>query len=106
MDSLLATNSAGQRLDCGAWSRLDGLGCGECVACTTPQPLECLECPDGCHGPVLYRWPGYGDRAWPRCERHGEDRVRREHAAMERYPDLGPPPDFDPMDCGERWDAD
>ncbi len=90
-------------LDCG-YNRREP--CGECVACTAPRGLECLEGPDGCHGEVAYRWPGYGDRDWPRCERHGELRVQREEAAMARYPDLGPPADWDPMDAGERWDDD
>jgi hypothetical protein len=81
-------------------------GCGQCPACAGPAVLECLEGPDGCAGEVLYRWPGYGDRAWPRCERHGEQRVQREEAATERYPDLGPPPGFDPDDAGERWSED
>ena len=80
--------------------------CGECPACRAPEILECLEGPDGCAGEVDYRWPGYGDRSWPRCERHGEDRLQREEAAIERYPDLGPPADFDPLDAGERWDED
>jgi hypothetical protein len=66
--------------------------------------LECIEGPDGCRGEVLYRWPGYGDRNWPRCEKHGEERVRREEEAMRRYPVLEPS-DFDPLDAGERWEA-
>lgn len=69
--------------------------------------LECMEGPNGCAGEVLYRWPGYGERTWPRCERHGEARVAREDEARERYPD-GPcaPADFDPSYAGERWDED
>jgi hypothetical protein len=71
------------------------------------EQLECIEGPEGCEGPVEYRWPGYGERNWPRCEKHGAERVEREEAAMERYPDTpAPPADFDPLDAGERWDED
>lgn len=69
--------------------------------------MECLEGPDGCEGEVLYRWPGYGERDWPRCEKHGEARVKREEEARERYPDSPcAPADFDPSYAGERWDDD
>lgn len=69
------------------------------------EALECLNGPDGCKGPVEYRWPGYGERYWPRCEHHGEERLAREDEARERYPVL-PPSDFDPSFAGERWDED
>jgi hypothetical protein len=70
---------------------------------------DCLDGPDGCGGEVLYRWPGYGERNWPRCEKHGEERVEREAGAVERYgnPDSPcVPSDFDPDYAGERWDED
>ncbi len=69
--------------------------------------LECLEGPDGCAGTVEMRWPGYGERLWPRCEKHGDDRQAREDQARDRYPD-GPctPSDFDPTYAGERWHDD
>jgi hypothetical protein len=67
--------------------------------------LECIEGPDGCGGEVLMRWPGYGDKTWPRCERHGEARLAREEEALERYPEFGVPADFDELDAGERWIA-
>jgi hypothetical protein len=71
--------------------------------------LECLEGPEGCSGAVEYRWPGYGDRNWPRCQRHGDARVAREEDAMRRYgnPDSPCPPfGFDPSYAGERWDEE
>lgn len=67
--------------------------------------LRCLEGPDGCEGEVRYRWPGYGERDWPRCQKHGDERVRREEEARERYP-VHQPADFDPDYAGERWEED
>jgi len=92
--------------DCG-YSQRDG--CGECDACRAPRVLECLEGTDGCAGEVLYRWPGYGNRDWPRCQRHGDARVNREQEAISRNgnPDSPcPPSGFDAMAWGERWDDD
>lgn len=71
--------------------------------------LECLEGPGGCAGPVEMRWPGYGEKSWPRCQRHGDARLLREEQARERYGDPDspcPPSGFDPLDAGERWDDD
>lgn len=71
-------------------------------------PLECLEGPsEDCSGPVEMRWPGYGEKQWPRCEHHGESRVRREQESMARNgnPDSPcAPAGFDPSYAGERWD--
>ena len=71
------------------------------------EPLECLNGPEDCKGPVEYRWAGYGDKHWPRCEKHGAERVEREQEARERYPD-GPciPAGFDPAYAGESWDEE
>jgi hypothetical protein len=68
--------------------------------------LECLEGPDGCRGAVAMRWPGYGDRDWPRCEHHGDAREARERDNISRYAPDGPgaPVGFDPVAAGERWD--
>lgn len=67
--------------------------------------LECLEGPEGCGGEVLMRWPGYGDRCWPRCEKHGDARLEREEENIRRYMPDGPgaPHDFSPFDAGEVW---
>ena len=66
--------------------------------------LRCIDGPDGCAGPVRPCWPGYGQRTWPRCERHDRERLQREHAAV---PDsILAPHDFDPADVGERWERD
>lgn len=45
---------------------------------------------DGCRGPVALRWPGYGHKSYPRCEAHGEARLRREDANRARYAPDGP----------------
>lgn len=66
--------------------------------------LECIDGPQGCVGPVELRWPGSGTRLWPRCERHGEERLEREEDLSGRYPTLQPS-DFDELDAGERWEA-
>ena len=66
------------------------------------EPLECLEGPDHCQGPVEYRWPGYGTRNWPRCAAHGNDRIDREMDLRQRYP-TEPPTDWSPDDAGETW---
>ena len=58
-----------------------------------------------CEGEVAMRWPGYGEKFWPRCRRHGEDRLRLQEEIDQRYP-AHQPPDFDPLDAGERWDED
>lgn len=71
--------------------------------------LKCLNGPDGCVGAVEYRWPGYGERQWPRCEKHGDARVRAEEESTARNgnPDSAcPPAGFDPYACGERWDEE
>lgn len=66
---------------------------------------ECMEGPEGCQGAVEMRWPGYGDRCWPRCERHGRMRLEREEENIRRYMPDGPsaPAGFDPMAAGESW---
>ncbi len=80
-----------------------------CPACR--RPPACMDGPDGCAGPVEPRWPGYGSKSYPRCERHGEARLERERETRRRYgswDDERPEPepvDFDPADAGERWEA-
>jgi len=71
---------------------------------------ECLDGPDGCHGPVNH-WPalsGSGLR-WPRCEHHYDAYVERLQPIMDdinrRYPRHAPD-DFDPYYAGETWDDD
>ena len=70
--------------------------------------LECLDDRGGrskCSGPVEYRWPGYGEKLWPRCERHGEKRLELQRE-IGRAARSSPPADFDPLDAGEVWDED
>lgn len=67
---------------------------------------QCIDGPDGCRGAVEERWPGYGQRTWPRCEHHGDDRAAREHAGRDRIHDGACiPADFDERDAGETWAA-
>lgn len=48
-------------------------------------------------------YPGYGNRCWPRCERHGNERRDREEQNRIKY--FGPEPsDFDPDYAGESWE--
>lgn len=70
------------------------------------ERLECLEGPDGCRGEVEYRWPGYGDKTWPRCEKHGNARVEREEENIQRNMPDGPgaPRGFDSLDVDESWE--
>ena len=64
---------------------------------------ECLEFSDECSGPVEMRWPGSGQKFWPRCAKHGEARVSRV-SELERWADSDiAPPWFDPLDAGEEW---
>lgn len=69
-----------------------------------PEILECLDGPDGCSGPVEYRTTD-GYRAWPRCERHFDERLDREES-YRSYDSDSPPSWFDPAYAGERWDDD
>jgi hypothetical protein len=70
---------------------------------STDEPA-CIDGPDGCAGRVAQCWPGYGQRTWPRCERHDRERREREHVA--EAPSILAPRDFDPADAGEHWDAE
>jgi hypothetical protein len=66
----------------------------------------CLENGDGCKGSVEYRMPLSGTgKAFPRCERHWDLRLRRQDEIDRRYPTHAPA-DFDPYYAGESWDGD
>ena len=73
--------------------------------------LECLEDGDDpedqCLGEVAYRSTGHG-RAFPRCERHWDERLKREEKIIDKYNPFGsfPPLGFDLGDAGERWEED
>jgi hypothetical protein len=67
---------------------------------------ECLEYGPDCSGPVELHWAG-GQRSWPRCTHHGEQRRERYENSLERYADSDVVPDwFDPTYAGERWEDD
>lgn len=71
------------------------------------EPLECLDGPEGCTGPIEYRTtPDRTDgKSWPRCETHFDRRM----ASVERNLELTSPcpaPWFDESAAGERWEED
>ena len=79
---------------------------GGTLLCERCAASACIDGPDGCRGAVALRWPGYGAKRYPRCERHGQARVDRERDNVAKYAPDGPaaPADFDPAIAGERWD--
>jgi len=68
---------------------------------TSAHPLRCIDGPDDCAGPVEERWPGHGERTWPRCELHGRERQQRE---VDHEDSTLAPANFDPAFAGESWD--
>jgi DNA-directed RNA polymerase subunit RPC12/RpoP len=68
--------------------------------------LQCIDC-QTLYG-VAMRWPGYGQKLFPRCEACGERLLIREEENIARnFPGLRvSPSDFDPADAGERMDED
>lgn len=70
---------------------------------------ECLNYdPDTCKGPVDY-WHsgGLNGRSWPRCHKHGLQRLEDHENSMAKYADSDVEPDwFDPANAGERWSDD
>ena len=74
-------------------------------------PLDADEClnygPDG-KGPVDYWYSGgLNGRSWPRCDFHGQERLRQHDESIEKYADSDVAPSwFDPSYAGERWDDD
>lgn len=69
------------------------------------EPLECIEDPADCWGPVAYRMAlSPSGESFPRCEHHWEARLDDEAMMI---PDSDVPPAwFDPELIGERWDSD
>jgi hypothetical protein len=72
-------------------------------------PLECIDC--GTTTGVEPRWPGYGHKSYPRCQRHGDARLEREKGNQARNFSRAPIPEtgvgaFDEADAGERFDED
>lgn len=69
------------------------------------QTPVCVEEGDDCEGRVEYHSvdPGRA-RAFPRCDRHWRERLRRRENSMEIYEHCDvPPPWFDPSIAGEEW---
>ena len=71
------------------------------------MPEDCLDHGDDCRGPVGYHAVGDSLKAWPRCDKHAEERWERYENSLERYANSSVAPDwFDPADAGERWEDD
>lgn len=72
------------------------------------ERLECLDEHLGkCEGPVGWHTVGRSLKAWPRCERHAEERWERYEDSIERYADSDVEPNwFDASYAGERWSDD
>lgn len=69
--------------------------------------MECLNSfESNCKGAIEYRMPLSGTgRAFPRCDKHWDERLDREAEINFRYPTHAPS-DFDPAYAGEHWDSD
>lgn len=69
---------------------------------------QCLEHGADCQGPVEYRMPLSGTgRAFPRCDKHWDERLAEQERINEDYPDSPIPPAwFDASAAGEHWDED
>ena len=62
-----------------------------------------------CQGQVEYRMPLSGTgRAFPRCEKHWEERLDEQERIERTYHvnSPAPPPGYDYLDAGEYWDED
>jgi hypothetical protein len=72
------------------------------------ERLECLsEGPTACSGAIEYHRLPNAERAFPRCEKHWQQRVQEDEKHRQNYPDSPMAPGwFDPMNAGERWDDD
>lgn len=72
------------------------------------ERMECVdERPDDpCTGAIEYRYALSGSGAsFPRCDRHWEERLRRQEQIDRDYPDSPVAPSwFDPEAAGESWD--
>lgn len=75
---------------------------------TTLTYDDCLDGPEGCEGAVEYRTPLSGTGcAFPRCDKHWDERLDRQERINRDYPDSPVPPSwFDESYAGERWDDD
>lgn len=69
-----------------------------------PLPTEeCLQFGEDCSGPVDFHSVD-GNRAWPRCEYHFAERLKRYENSIERYANSDVEPEwFDPSFAGESW---
>lgn len=67
----------------------------------------CLNEGPDCQGPVKFRMPLSGTgRAFPRCEKHWDERLAEQDRINAKYGSPTPPADFDPAYAGEQWDED
>jgi len=74
----------------------------------TGDPLECLDDPRDCAGPVELHWNGDPEgRTWPRCAKHQDLRTEARENSIEQYANSDIAPAwFSPEDIGEVWSED
>lgn len=68
--------------------------------------MECLEShTEQCRGPVGWHSIDPGrHKAFPRCDKHWEDRLESRENSIEKYENSDVPPSwFDPTYAGETW---
>lgn len=72
------------------------------------EEAECLEAHKGnCEGPVEFHATPGRVKAFPRCDKHWDERMEAFRGSIEEEALSPSPPDwFDPSAAGERWDED
>lgn len=67
-----------------------------------PNPISCLDGPNGCEGEVEFRMPLSGTgKSFARCEKHWDERLDKQDEFNRKQRDAM---QVDWMDAGERWD--
>jgi hypothetical protein len=70
----------------------------------TNEPPECLNENEDCQGKVEWWTVGDSIKAWPRCDYHGEQRMKQYEGSLEQESRSDIAPNwFDPADAGETW---
>lgn len=107
--AITVTNPLGEEFAFAIGQVIDGRSFRSLEVEVPHEASECLDFGSGdCAGEVsMWHSGGMNGRSWPRCERHGEARLRRHEESIERYADSDVAPSwFDPSYAGERWNED